>query len=68
MKLTGDETFDLMGISGGLTPRQDVHMTIHYPDGSTKETTLLCRIDTLDEVEYYKHGGILHYVLRSLAA
>ena len=66
--LKGDETFDLSGIAGGLQPGQDVNLTIHYPDGSTKETTLLCRIDTLDEVDYYLNGGILHYVLRSLAA
>ena len=68
LKLTGDETFDLSGISGGLKPRQDVELIIHRPDGSTQTVQLLCRIDTLDEVEYYKNGGILHYVLRSLAA
>lgn len=66
--LTGEETFDLSGIAGGLKPGQDVQMTIHYPDGSTKQTTLLCRIDTLDEVDYYLNGGILHFVLRQLAA
>jgi aconitate hydratase len=66
--LKGDETFDIAGISGGLKPRQDIEMTIHYADGKTKKVTLLCRIDTLDEIDYYKNGGILHYVLRSLAA
>jgi aconitate hydratase len=42
-------------------------MVIHRPDGSTHTTTLLCRVDTADEVEYYKNGGILHYVLRGMA-
>ncbi len=40
--------------------------SIHRPDGTTEEIELLCRIDTADEVEYYRHGGILHYVLRDL--
>ena len=66
--LKGDETFDIKGISGGLKPGQDVAMTVHYADGSSKDVTLLCRLDTLDEVEYFLNGGILHYVLRSLAA
>ncbi|MGB0719307.1 MAG: aconitate hydratase AcnA [Bdellovibrionales bacterium] len=66
--LKGDETFDISGISGGLKPGQDVQMTVHCADGSTKDVTLLCRLDTLDEVEYYKNGGILHYVLRNMAA
>ncbi|MGH1403605.1 MAG: aconitate hydratase AcnA [Alphaproteobacteria bacterium] len=66
--LTGDERFDIIGVSDGLKPGQDIQMTVHYPDGSTRETTLLCRIDTLDELEYYRNGGILHYVLRQLAA
>lgn len=66
--LKGDETFDITGIEAGLKPGQDVPMTIHYADGSSKDVTLLCRLDTLDEVEYFENGGILHYVLRSLAA
>ncbi|HRQ59939.1 MAG TPA: aconitate hydratase, partial [Alphaproteobacteria bacterium] len=66
--LKGTETFDIGGISGAIKPRMDVKMTIHFADGSSKDVTLLCRIDTLDEVDYYKNGGILHYVLRSLAA
>ena len=43
-------------------------MTVHYADGKTEDVTLLCRLDTLDEVEYFENGGILHYVLRSMAA
>lgn len=68
LDLKGEEKFSIQGIAGGLNPGQDVKMTVHYPDGSTKETTLLCRVDTLDEMEYFKNGGILHYVLRQLAA
>ncbi|MFC4346481.1 aconitate hydratase AcnA [Kordiimonas lipolytica] len=66
--LVGTEVFDVTGIEGTIEPRQDVAVTIHYADGTTKEITALCRIDTEDEVDYYKHGGILHYVLRRLAA
>jgi len=68
LKLTGEETFDIAGMEGDIKPQQDIKMIIHYPDGSQKEVTLLCRIDTEDEVDYYRNGGILHYVLRSLAA
>ena len=67
LKLDGSETFDITGISGGLKPAQDIAMTIHYKDGSTKDVTLLCRLDTMDEVEYFQNGGILHYVLRNMA-
>ncbi|MEJ1995423.1 MAG: aconitate hydratase AcnA [Limibacillus sp.] len=67
LKLTGEETFDIEGIEGGIKPLMDVKCTIHRPDGSSEDITLLCRIDTQTEVEYYKNGGILHYVLRSLA-
>lgn len=65
--LTGEETFDILGIDGDISPLQDVVMNIHYPDGTTKDATLLCRLDTLDEVDYYRNGGILHYVLRNIA-
>ena len=64
--LTGEETFDIGGIAEGLAPRMDIACTIHRPDGSHEEISLLCRIDTADEVDYYRHGGILHYVLRQL--
>ncbi len=66
--LDGSETFDVTGISGGLSPAQDISMTVHKSDGSSQNVTLLVRIDTLDEMEYFRNGGILHYVLRSLAA
>ncbi len=64
--LDGTETFDITGISGGIKPGMTVTMTVHYADGSTQNVELLCRIDTEDEVEYYRNGGILHYVLRQL--
>jgi len=68
LKLDGTETFDITGIADGITPRMDVKCTIHRADGSTEDVTLLCRIDTLDEVEYYRNGGILPYVLRNMIA
>ena len=64
--LDGTETFEISGIAGGITPRMDVACKITRSDGSSENITLLCRIDTLDEVEYYRHGGILPYVLRNL--
>jgi aconitate hydratase len=67
LKLTGDETFDIAGIESVLKPRMDITVTIHRAGGKTEEIKTLCRIDTLDEIEYFKNGGILHYVLRSIA-
>jgi aconitate hydratase len=64
--ITGAETIDLLGIEN-LSPRMDVTMVIHRPDGTTHTTTLTCRVDTADEVEYYRNGGILNYVLRGMA-
>jgi len=66
--LVGTETFDVTGIAGNISPRQDVAVTIHYADGTSKKITAMCRIDTENEVEYFKNGGILHYVLRRLAS
>ena len=68
LKLDGSETFDIKGLAGGIRPRMDVPCSIKRADGSVEEIELLCRIDTLDEVDYYRHGGILHYVLRQLAS
>ncbi len=65
--LVGDETIDVSGLSGDLSPRDRVKATITYADGSTRETALLCRIDTEVEIDYVKNGGVLHYVLRNLA-
>jgi len=66
LRLDGTETIDLTGIEGGIRPRMDVACRITRTDGSTEDVTLLCRIDTLDEVDYYLHGGILQYVLRKM--
>ena len=68
LKLNGVETFDLNGLSGGVQPRMTVTLVIQRADDATESVPLLCRIDTLDEVEYYRNGGILHYVLRQLLA
>jgi aconitate hydratase len=66
LKLDGTETYDIAGIEKGLKPRQDITVTIKRANGKTENVVVLCRIDTLDEIEYYKNGGILHYVLRSM--
>jgi aconitate hydratase len=66
LNLTGAETFDVTGIAGGIKPRMDVAVRIKRPDGSSQDIAVACRIDTLDEVEYFRHGGILPYVLRNL--
>ena len=64
--LDGGEIFDIEGIADGIAPRMDVICRITRSDGSSEEIPLICRVDTLDEVEYYRHGGILQYVLRNL--
>jgi aconitate hydratase len=64
--LTGEETLDILGLED-LRPRMDIKMVIRRPSGQTDTVDLLCRVDTLDEVAYYRHGGILHYVLREMA-
>jgi aconitate hydratase len=66
--LDGDETVTIAGISAGLRPRQRLEAEIDYGDGEARIVSLICRIDTLDELEYFNNGGILHYVLRRLAA
>jgi aconitate hydratase len=66
--LDGSETFDITGLSHGIQPGMTLTLTVHRADGSQTEVPVLCRIDTLDEVEYYRNGGILHYVLRQLLA
>ena len=66
LRLDGSERFDITGLTTGIRPRMDLPLTITRTDGSSQTVTLMCRIDTLDEVEYYRHGGILHYVLRGL--
>ncbi|MGH6974944.1 MAG: aconitate hydratase AcnA, partial [Stellaceae bacterium] len=66
LKLDGSELFDIVGIASGLKPRATLTCRITRQDGKSEEIKLLCRIDTLDELEYYRHGGILQYVLRHM--
>jgi aconitate hydratase len=66
--LRGDETFSIYGVNADLKPQQDMRLHIKRADGTTRDVTVLCRIDTPIEVDYYKHGGILPFVLRELMA
>ena len=66
--LKGDETVSIAGLAGELKPRQKLVAEIKSADGRVQSAPLICRIDTLDELEYFRHGGILQYVLRQLAA
>ncbi|WP_295623877.1 aconitate hydratase [uncultured Nitrosomonas sp.] len=63
--IKGDEQFDISGLND-IQPQKDVTLVIHKKDGSSQSVQLLCRIDTAIEIDYYKHGGILPYVLRDL--
>ena len=66
LNLTGDEVIDLVGFDDNIKPRMDIKAVIHRADGKKDEINVMCRIDTLNEVEYYRHGGILQYVLRGM--
>jgi aconitate hydratase len=66
--LKGDETVTIYGLGETLKPRQTLHAQIRRADGEALTVPLTCRIDTLDELEYFRNGGILPYVLRQLAA
>src|SRR5215468_12370937 len=66
--IKGDEQVTIRGLHGDLKPRQRMVAEIVAPDGALKRVPLVCRIDTLDELDYFKNGGILHFVLRQLAA
>ncbi len=66
LKLDGSEKFDLLGFAETLRPRMDIALTITRADGTIQVVPLTCRIDTLDEIDYYKNGGILQYVLRNM--
>lgn len=66
--LKGDEKVTIHGLEGDLKPRQKLTAEITMGDGTVKKVPLICRIDTLDELEYFRSGGILQYVLRQLAA
>jgi aconitate hydratase len=64
--ITGEEIIDITGLDT-ITPRMELSLVIHRPDGKTDTVPVICRIDTVDEVAYYQHGGILQYVLRGMA-
>jgi aconitate hydratase len=64
--ITGEETLDIAGLDK-LSPRMELTLVIHRPDGTVDSVPVICRIDTVDEVSYYRHGGILQYVLRGMA-
>ena len=66
LKIDGSETFDVLGMSESLLPRQELTLLIHRPDGTQQKVPIIARIDTPIEVEYYRHGGILPFVLRQL--
>ncbi len=68
LNITGSELVSVVNIDKGVKPRQEVTCEIKYQDGTSKKVQMLCRIDTANEVEYYKNGGILQYVLRNMLA
>jgi len=68
LNIKGSELFTFVNIKNGIEARQEVKCEIKYIDGTIKKIQLLCRIDTENEVEYYKHGGILQFVLRNMLA
>jgi len=66
LNISGEELITIVDIDKGIKPRDEVSCEIKYKDGTSKTIKLLCRIDTQNEVEYYKNGGILQYVLRNM--
>jgi aconitate hydratase len=64
--ITGEELIDITGLSD-IRPGMELSLVIHRPNGKVDAVPVTCRIDTVDEVAYYRHGGILHYVLRGMA-
>jgi aconitate hydratase len=68
LSLSGDEKFDILGLSASLKPQQNVTLRITYASGKTTDVPVRCRIDTPIEIDYFQHGGILPYVLRQLVA
>jgi aconitate hydratase len=66
LNITGTELITIVDIDKGVKPREEVSCEIKYKDGTSKTIKVLSRIDTANEVEYYKNGGILQYVLRNM--
>ena len=65
LKLTGSELISVLGLEKGINPADHLEVEVKYSTGDIKKIKMLCRIDTNNELEYYKHGGILQYVLRN---
>ena len=68
LKLDGSGTYDILGLNDNLQPRQELTLVIQRADGTAQKVPIIARIDTPIEVEYYRHGGILPFVLRQLLA
>jgi aconitate hydratase len=68
LKLDGSETYGIDGLSNKVKPQQEVTLEIRRIDGSIEKVPLILRIDTAIEVDYYRHGGILPFVLREIVA
>ena len=66
LKLIGSEVISIVNIEKGFNPGSELEVEIKYADATIKKIKTLCRIDTLNELEYYKNGGILQYVLRNM--
>ena len=66
LNLTGSELFSVLNIENGINPANNIKLEIKYSSGEIKTVETLCRIDTKNELEYYKNGGILQYVLRNM--
>jgi len=66
LHLDGSETFDVLGLTDDLKPQQDLSLRIARANGETQDVPVRCRIDTPIEIDYYRHGGILPFVLRQL--
>ena len=66
INLIGSELISVLNIENGINPSDEVNLEIKYASGDIKKVKTLCRIDTKNELEYYKNGGILQYVLRNM--
>ena len=68
LRLDGSETYDVLGLGPSLKPQQDLTLRITRSTGAVEDVPVRCRIDTPIETDYYRHGGILPYVLRQIVA
>ncbi|HEY7865817.1 MAG TPA: aconitate hydratase, partial [Psychromonas sp.] len=68
LQLSGDESFDIMGLDSEISANQKLDAVIHYPSGEQRQIKLLSRLDTAVEVDYYRAGGVLTYVLNRIVS